>query len=78
MTYAQKCKLISYSILGAISILEVGMLCHLVHAGLNTPFTLISIVGFVALFNSSVWYFRHKYDSARYYYEKKDKEENDT
>lgn len=78
MTHTQKLKLVAGSIFAAISMVEVVALCKLVQAGINTPFTVTSIIGTVVVFNASVWWFRHKYDSARIHYAQKDSEENDT
>lgn len=79
MTHTQKIRLVAASIFAAICTVEVVAICHLVRAGINTPFTLTSIIGTVLVFNASVWWFRHKYDSARIHYAQKDsEEENDT
>ena len=77
MTHTQKLKLIAGSIVGAITLIEIALLCHIVHAGLDTPFTLTTIITAVIIFNGSIWWFRHKYDSARVFYAKKDSEEKD-
>ena len=79
MTHTNKLRLIAAGIIGFISVLEVLLICHVVNAGFDTPVTLTSIIGAVIIFNTSVWWFRHRYDSARIYYaEKESKEEVDT
>ena len=78
MTHTQKLKFVAASIFTAISAIEIVAICHLVRAGINTPFTVTSIIGTVLVFNASVWWFRHKYDSARIHYAQKDSEENNT
>lgn len=74
MTYTQKLRLIAAGTIAAISIIEIVALCVLVQAGIDKLFTVTSITGTVVVFNASVWWFRHRYDSARIYYARKDEE----
>lgn len=76
MTHLQRAKLFAYGAFTVISALEVFLFCALFHATPEQSFTFFSIVIFVIVFNSSVWWFRKVYDRVLLYYAQKSKEES--
>ena len=76
MTHLQKCKLFAYGALVLISGLEIFLFCALFNTSLQHPYTFFSIVSFVVLFNTSVWWFRGIYDRVLQHYAQESKEES--
>ena len=76
MTYVQKCKLFAYGLFTVITGLEIFMFCALLSATPEQPYTFFSIVAFVVVFNTSVWWFRKTYDRVLLHYAQESKKEN--
>ena len=77
MTNIQKCKSFAYLALGLISLLEIFLFCALFNTTLEHTYTLISIISFVLVFNTSVWWFRKLYDRVLLHYAQEENKKED-